>query len=78
MLYILCAFTYIRDMKSMVIKPKSQTEFKFINDLLKRLGIGFSIMTEEEIEDFGLSKMLLSAEKNKKTSNRTIHKKLNS
>ena len=37
-------------MKAMVITPKSQTEFRFINDLLKKLGISASPMTEEELE----------------------------
>lgn len=60
----------------MVITPKSQTEFKFINDLLKKLGIASATMTEEEIEDIGLSKMLKAVDKTKKVSKETILQKL--
>ena len=65
-------------MKAMVITPKSQTEFKFINDLLKKLGISASPMTEEELEDIGLSKMLKSVDKTKKVSRESIMQKLRS
>ncbi len=60
----------------MVITPKSQTEFKFINDLLKKLGIVTATMTEEELEDIGLSKMLKAVDKTKKVSKESIMQKL--
>lgn len=60
----------------MVITPKSQTEFKFINDLLKKLGIAAATMTEEELEDVGLSKMLKAVDKTKKVSKETVLQKL--
>jgi intein/homing endonuclease len=63
-------------MKTMVITPKSQTEFKFINDLLKKLGISSATMTEEELEDTGLSKMLKAVDKKKKVSRENIMQKL--
>jgi len=65
-------------MKVMVITPKSQTEFKFINDLLKKLGILSATMTEEELEDIGLSKMLKSVDKTKKVSRESVMNKLRS
>ena len=60
----------------MVITPKTLTEFKFINDLLKKLGIASATMTEEELEDIGLSKMLKAVDKTKKVSKETILQKL--
>ena len=63
-------------MKAMVITPRSQTEFKFINDLLKKLGISSATMTEEELEDVGLSKMLKAVDKTKKVSRESIMQKL--
>ena len=63
-------------MKAMVITPKSQGEFKFINDLLKKLGISSATMTEEELEDVGLSKLLKSVDKTKKASKKSIMQKL--
>ena len=65
-------------MKAMIITPKSRTEFKFINDLLKKLGISSATMTEEELEDAGLSKMLKAADKTKKVSRESIVQKLKS
>ncbi len=65
-------------MKAMVITPRSETEFKFINDLLKKLGITTSTMTAEELEDIGLSKMLKAVYKTKKVSRETILLKLKS
>lgn len=60
----------------MVITPKSQSEFKFINDLLKKLGISSATMTEEELEDVGLSNLLKSVDKTKKVSKASVIKKL--
>ncbi len=63
-------------MKAMVITPKNQSEFKFINDLLKKLGISSATMTEEELEDIGLSKLLKTVDKSKKVSKKSIMQKL--
>jgi intein/homing endonuclease len=63
-------------MKAVVITPKSESEFKFINDLLKKLGISSSTFTDEEIEDIGLSKMLKAVDKTKKVSKQSILNKL--
>lgn len=41
----------------MVITIKNQDEYKFINDLLKKLGISLTTMNEQEIEDIGLLKL---------------------
>lgn len=60
----------------MVITPKNQSEFKFINDLLNKLGISSATMTEEELEDIGLSKMLKAVDKSKKVSKNSIMLKL--
>jgi hypothetical protein len=65
-------------MKAMVITPKSQAEFNFINDLLKRLGVVSATMSEEELEDIGLSKMLKSVDKTKKVSKESVLSKLKS
>ncbi|MCK6640959.1 MAG: hypothetical protein L6Q81_12830 [Bacteroidia bacterium] len=63
-------------MKAMVIAPKNQSEFKFINNLLKKLGISSATMTEEELEDIGLSKLLKAVDKSKKVSKKSIMQKL--
>ena len=65
-------------MKAVVITPKSQTEFKFLNDLLKKHGIVSATMSEEDFEDLGLSKMLKSVDRTKKVSRETVMHKLRS
>lgn len=63
-------------MKVMVITPKNKDEFEFINDLLNKLGISTATMSEEELEDIGLSKLLKSVDKTKKVSRKSIMQKL--
>ena len=63
-------------MKAIVVTPKSDTEFRFITDLLKKLGIGTSTLTAEQIEDIGMLKLLRNVDRSKKASRRAIMKKL--
>ena len=63
-------------MKAMVITPKNQIEYKFLLDLLKKLDITSADMSEEELEDLGLSKMLKSVNKSKKVSKESISLKI--
>jgi len=63
-------------MKAIVVTPKSDTEFKFVTDLLKKLGIGNSALTTEDIEDIGMLKLLNNVDKSKKVSRSSIMKKL--
>jgi hypothetical protein len=65
-------------MKAVIIKPKSATELKFINDLLKKLGVDSSTVSKEEIEDIGLSKAMRGVDKTKKVSKESIIQKLKS
>ena len=63
-------------MKAIVVTPKSDTEFRFITDLLKKLGIGTSTLTTEQIEDIGMLKLLRNVDRSKKASRSEIMKKL--
>lgn len=65
-------------MKAVLITPKTDTEFKFISDLLKKLGVAASTMSKEDLEDLGLSKLLKSVDKTKKVSKDSVIKKLKS
>ncbi len=62
-------------MKAIVVTPKSDNEYKFITGLLKKLGIGISTLSKDEIEDIGMLKLLSSADKSKKVSHTEIMKK---
>ncbi|MEO6671766.1 MAG: hypothetical protein ABIN36_19940 [Ferruginibacter sp.] len=63
-------------MKSIVITPKTENEFKFLSDLLKKLGVGASIFPKEELEDVGLTMLMKNVDKSKKVSRSEIFKKL--
>jgi hypothetical protein len=63
-------------MKAIVVTPKDQTEFKFITDLLKKLGVGTSTLTKEDIEDIGMLRLLNQVDQSKKVSRNVIMKKL--
>ena len=55
-------------MKALVITPKNNNEFKFISDLLKKLGVGVSSVSEEQLEDIGMAKLLDTVDKTKKVA----------
>ena len=63
-------------MKALVITPKNNNEYKFITDLLKKLGVGASSVTEDQLEDIGMTKLLNSVNKTKKVSRAEIMRKL--
>lgn len=65
-------------MKTLVITPKSDDEFKFIAALLKKLGVGSSTLTRDELEDYGMSKLMRDVDRSKKAGRNEIMKKLNS
>ena len=63
-------------MKALVVTPKNDNEFKFVSDLLKKLGINSSALSKDELEDIGMSKLMHSVDKTKKASRSEIMKKL--
>ena len=69
-------FLYIWDMKAILVTPKSGNEFKFVADLLKKLGIGTSTLTKGEIEDIGMLKLMNNVDKSKRASRTEIMKKI--
>jgi len=65
-------------MKALVITPKSNDEYKFLSNLLTKLGVGISSLSKEDLEDIGLAKMMHNIDRTKKASKSEILKKLNS
>lgn len=63
-------------MKSLVITPKSENEFKFLSNLLKKLGVGSSTLSKGELEDVGMSKLMREVNKSQKATRSEIIKKL--
>lgn len=69
---------YVCLMKGLVIKTKNQTEFKFLTDLLKKLGIASTTIPVEDLEDLGLLKLMKAANRSKKVSREAVMAKLKS
>ncbi len=65
-------------MKAIVITPKTPSEFKFISDLLKKLGVGSASLNDNELEDIGISKMMQGMDKTSKVKRAEIMQKLSS
>ncbi len=65
-------------MKAIVVTPKNDSEFKFLSDLLKKLGINSASLSYEDLEDIGMSKLLREVDKTKRASRNEIMKKLSS
>jgi hypothetical protein len=63
-------------MKALVVTPKNSNEFKFVTDLLKKLGIDSATVSQDELEDIGMSKLLRQVDKTKKASRSEVMKKL--
>jgi hypothetical protein len=65
-------------MKALLVQSSSDTEIKFISDLLKKLGVSSRLMNADEIEDYGMSVLMKEVDRNKKVSRETVMKKLKS
>jgi hypothetical protein len=65
-------------MKALLVKSNSRAEMKFIADLLKKLGVSITVMSDEDIEDYGMSALMKDADRSKKVSRVTVMRKLKS
>ena len=63
-------------MSSIVVHPKNKEEFEFITHLLKKHGIESKILSEEEVEDIGLSLLMKEADISEKVSEDEVRYKL--
>ncbi len=50
-------------MSSIVINPKSEKELLFISELLNKLGVSSKVLSDEELEDLGLTILLKEADR---------------
>ncbi len=65
-------------MNGVFIKIKSVEELEFVSSLLKKLRIQSKIITIEELEDMGLSKLMKAADRTKKVDRSATIRKLQS
>ena len=63
-------------MSSIVINPKSTKELKFISELLKKLGVNSTVLSDEDTEDLGLSLLMKDADRSDLASEEEVMAKL--
>jgi hypothetical protein len=63
-------------MKAVVINPKNNSELKFVTELLNKLGIKSAAISQEDLEDLAMSKILKKVDKSKKATRSEVMKKL--
>lgn len=63
-------------MGSIVINPKNDSELNFISELLQKLGVDSKVLTDEELEDLGLSILMKEVDRTKVVSEDEIMSKL--
>ncbi len=63
-------------MKSIVITPKSKSEFEFVSNLMKKLGLASRTLSVEEKEDAGLGLLMREVDRKSKVKRSTILKNL--
>ena len=64
------------NMNGLIVTAKNQSEYKFLHDLLKKLNIESTPLSETELEDLGLSVLMKKVDRTKKVSREKIMKKL--
>jgi hypothetical protein len=63
-------------MSSIVVNPKNIEEFQFLTELLKKLNIEAKVLSDEQVEDLGLSFLMKEADRNDIVSKEEIMSKL--
>jgi hypothetical protein len=63
-------------MSSIVINPKDSNEFNFIKSLLEKLGVESRVLSDEDIEDLGMSVLMKDVDKSDRVPESEVIKKL--
>lgn len=59
-------------MESIIIHPKDQLEFDVLKEVLTRMNVTASVISEEDQEDLGLSILMKEADRTQNVSKDTI------
>lgn len=65
-------------MSSIVINPKDPNEFKFLKSLLEKLGVESKVLSDEDIEDLGMSLLMKDTDRSDRVSESEVINKLKS
>jgi len=65
-------------MSTIVVNPKNKEEFQFLSELLLKLNIRVKVISDEEIEDLGLSFLMKDVDRSDFVSEDEVMMKLDS
>ena len=65
-------------MDALIIKSNNRSDLKLVKELVKKLGLESKSLSEEEIEDLGLTMLMKQADRTKTVSRDTVMNKLES
>ena len=60
----------------MIIKPANKEEATLLKSLVKKMNVKYTLLNDEDTEDYGLGLAMIAAKKSKKVSEESILKKL--
>lgn len=63
-------------MESLIITPRNKTEQKLLADLLTKMNVKVSVLTEDDKEDLGMAALLKEADRSKKVTKEAVLQKL--
>jgi hypothetical protein len=63
-------------MDALIIKSENRSDLKLIKELVKKMGLESKSLSEEEIEDLGLTFLMKQADRTKTVSRESVMKKL--
>jgi len=76
---ISCSETYNKGtitLDALIIKSENRSDLKLISDLVKKMGLEYKSLSEEDIEDFGLTIFMKQADRTSTVSRETVMRKL--
>jgi hypothetical protein len=65
-------------MEALIINPANEEEATFLKSLVKKMKVKYTVVSDEDKEDYGLVKAMQSVKNSKVVSEESILKKLNS
>ncbi len=63
-------------MEALIVSFKDKTELKLVSDLLKKMKIEAKVLSEEEREDMGMTKLMRKVDRTQKVSRTQVMAKL--
>lgn len=63
-------------MESLLITPRNKTEQKLLADLLTKMNVKVSVLTDDDKEDLGMAALLKEADRSKKVTKQAVLQKL--